>query len=159
MNELLRDMREFCRTYIDDIMIFSRFLEKHLRHLSRVFQLLKILNICLNSNKTYLTYSIIALLEQKIDNLSMITVENKLKAIVNLQFSRILKNLETYLKMTNHLRNYISFYAQKFESLQVRKILLLKDSLIKKKSRQVFFKKILLNESFDSKIESYEQLR
>ena len=45
---------EFCFTYIDDIVIFSRDEENHLRHLEMVVKKLKENNLCINLDKCQL---------------------------------------------------------------------------------------------------------
>ncbi|EFE44472.1 hypothetical protein TRV_00741 [Trichophyton verrucosum HKI 0517] len=54
-----------------------------------------------------------------------------MKAIVELQFPKILKQLETYLGMTGALRQYIHRYAAKAEPLQLREKMLLKEAPVK----------------------------
>ncbi len=85
--------------YIDDVIVFNKTLKEHLNHLTQLFALFQHLNITLKAKKTYLRYSSIFLLRQKIDSLNLIIAEDKLKIIVNLSFSRILKNLKRYLEV------------------------------------------------------------
>jgi hypothetical protein len=132
MNNILRDY-SWVKTYIDDVIVFSETLKKHLEHLSQLFALFKTLNITLKAKKTYLEYFSISLLEQKVNNLNLIIAENKLKAIVKLISLKILKNLEKYLEIIEWLRDYVTYYAQKTKSLQERKTNLLKKESIKKK--------------------------
>ncbi len=79
------------------MIVFSKTLKEHLEHLTQLFALFQHLNITLKAKKTYLKYSSISLLKQKIDSLDLIIAENKLKIIVKLTFSRILKDLKKYL--------------------------------------------------------------
>ncbi len=94
-----------------------------------------------------------------IDALDLITVEEKLTVIVNLVFLYTLKKLKIYVDLIDHLRVYVFWYAQVSLSLQQRKILLLKDSLIKEKSRKIFSKKIILHNLIAAKLVSYEHLQ
>ncbi len=137
---MLSDLRDFVKAYIDDIVIFFKTLENHLHHLSLLFNRLLNYNVILNSKKVFLDYSFIMLLDQMIDALDLITAKEKLTIIVNLIFSYTLKKLKIYLDLIDHLRVYVFWYAQVSLSLQQRKILLLKDSLIKEKSRKIFSK-------------------
>jgi hypothetical protein len=104
---MLSDLRDFVRAYIDDIVIFSKTLEKHLHHLSLLFNRLLSYNVILNSKKVFLDYSSIMLLDQMIDALDLIIVEEKLTVIVNLVFSYTLKKLKIYVDLTDHLRVYV----------------------------------------------------
>ena len=47
IDSILREFREFCRVYIDDIVVFSRTLKEHLCYLHKIFMLLNKYNIFL----------------------------------------------------------------------------------------------------------------
>ena len=98
-DDLLRKFQIFVRIYIDDIVIFSKILNEYIRYLDEMFRLFEKLNIALKVFKTYLSYSFISFLDQKIDILDLIIAKNKLVAITNLSFLKILKNLNIYLDM------------------------------------------------------------
>ncbi len=99
MNNLLRKY-SFAKAYIDDVIVFSKTLNDHLEHFEKIFVLFQKMNITLKIVKIYLEYFIIVLLDQKVDNLELFTIENKLKTIAKMFFLKILKNLETYLDAT-----------------------------------------------------------
>jgi hypothetical protein len=103
---------------------------KHVTHLIKIFEILIENEISINSKKTFIEYSSIQLLEQRVDSLNLFTDEEKLKAIAKLKFSRILKQLKTYLDLIEWMREYVLNYASVSQSLQDRKILLLKNSSI-----------------------------
>ena len=54
----------------------------------------------------------------------MATAEAKLATILQLAFSRLLKDLKAYLGLTRYLRQYIPYYLQVAKPLQERKTLL-----------------------------------
>ena len=141
MNNYLRKYPEFVKNYINDIVVLNKILKEHLQHLQKILNLFREMNIILKSFKTFLNYSNIALLRQKVDNLGLIISKNKLKAIMILSFSKILKDLKTYLEMIEYLKNYISYYAQKAKPLQKKKVMLLKNGLIKKNKKKISAKK------------------
>ena len=143
MNNYLREYREFVKFYINDIVVFNKILKKHLQHLQKILNLFRDMNITLKSSKTFLSYSSIILLEQKIDNLRLITSKNKLKIITILFFFKTLKDFETYFEMIEYLKNYIPYYAQKAESLQKQKTLFLKNELVKNNKKKISIKKPL----------------
>ena len=97
INIILRDFRDFARVYVNDIVVFSKTLEKHIEHLIKIFEFFRKMNIVLKFSKIYLEYFIVALFDQKIDNFEFIIVEKKLKVIFKLRFSVTLKQLKTYL--------------------------------------------------------------
>ena len=115
IDEILRKYRYFVKIYVDDIVVFFNFLKKHLRHLNLIFVLFKKYNIVIKLFKTYLNYSIVSLLEQRVDNFDLITIEKKIETIRDFKFSRTLKNLKTYFEKTRYFRQYIAYYAQKIE--------------------------------------------
>ena len=97
INIILRIYLAFVKIYINNIIIFNKTLEKHLIHLYKVFNLLKLYDIRLSSKKSYLKYFIVVLLNQRINVFELTIVVDKLIAIVNFQFFYILKNLKIYL--------------------------------------------------------------
>jgi hypothetical protein len=156
---MLKNLRDFAKAYMNDIMIFFKILNDHFMHLRAVFERLWHYNVALNLKKIFLDYSSIVLLEQIVNASHLITAKEKLATIANLAFSISLKELKTYLDLTNYIRVYVSWYAQVFLLLQNRKILLLKSDLIKEKSRKVFVRKKTLKRPIEFKIRSYEHLQ
>ena len=116
INAILRVYREFVKVYVDDVIVFSQTLKKHIKHFTKIFVFFNQMNIVLKSFKIFLKYSSVSLLKQKIDSLRLTTAKKKLKAILSLKFSFILKHLKTYLKKTSYFRQYVSYYAQKFDN-------------------------------------------
>ena len=75
----------------------------------------------------------------------MFISEKKLKAIVKLLFSRILRQLEIYLSLIDWLREYISHYVDISITLQTRKIELLKFFSKTSNARKIYFNRTRLN--------------
>ena len=121
IDRILRPFRQFCRAYVDDIVIYSSTLDEHIQHLQQVFGVLAKLNIHLSPKKSFLGYPSVQLLGQKVDALGLATAEDKLAAISNLQFPKTLAQLEKYLGLTGYLRQYIAHYAAITKPLQQRK--------------------------------------
>lgn len=59
IDRLLRAFRVFARAYVDDIVIVSTTLEKHVQHLIEMFQILVKNNIFIKFIKTFIEYSIV----------------------------------------------------------------------------------------------------
>ncbi len=129
MNILLKNLKDFVRTYIDDIICRSKTFEKHLRHLRILFRIFQSKEIIINSLKIFLEYLSVILLERRVNALDLIIAKEKLKAIALLKFSENLTALERYLDLADYLREYVYFFAEVFKSLQELKIKLLKKSL------------------------------
>jgi hypothetical protein len=158
MNNILREY-SWVKTYIDDVIVFNKTLKKHFENLNQFFVLFDKLNITLKTKKTHFEYLSILLLRQKIDNLKLITTKNKLKVIVKLFFLKTFKNLKTYLKMIDWLKDHVAYYASKVESLQDRKTNLLKKDSVKKKSRKSFNFKTLIENLSLVELNAYNQLQ
>ncbi len=158
-NLMLKNLRVFVKAYMNDIIIFFKILNDHFVHLRKIFQRLWHYNVALNSKKIFLRYLFIILLRQIINALRLITAKEKLVAIVNLVFSLTLKKLKKYLRLTEYLRVYVFWYAQTFNSLQKRKILILTDNLVKSKLRKIFSKRTSLNQSTKIEQRFYEHLQ
>ena len=160
IDDILRAFRDFARVYVNDIMIFSNTLEEHITHLHSMFQLLNSYDISLFSKKFFFDYSTVALLEQKMNAFDLTIATDKLKTIIKLDFPYSLKNLEIYLGLTEWLRGFVPFYAQKADALQRRKILLLRQSSFTKGTiRKIYSKRIVVDNSSAEKLESYRQLQ
>lgn len=143
---------------MDDVVIHSKTLKKHIIHLKQVFTRFSQLGVSVKPTKAYLGYPSTKLLGQIVNSLNLFITKNKLRAIANLKFPRNLKKLETYINITNFLRNYVPFYAAVFKPLQNRKTALLKTSPKKGRPKKTYSAKILLNEPFIKEITAFEDL-
>lgn len=119
IDNILRNYNEFCRVYIDDIVIFNRSLKNHFRHLDTIFDFFNRFNISFSSIKFFPRYSSVQLLNLRINAFELSTFIEKLKAISRLKSSITLRDLKVYLKFTNWIRRHIFYYAQKFDSCRI----------------------------------------
>ena len=159
IDKLLRVYQKFVKTYVDDIVIFSRTLKKHLSHFRQIFEKLINVNVSIKLIKTFIDYSSVQLLNQKIDFFELSISEKKLRTIAKLQFSRTLRQLKTYLNLINWMRKYVSFYADVFKFLQKRKTILLKSTSKKNNARKTFANRIKIENRTSKKIISYKMLQ
>ena len=74
-------------------------------------------------------------------------------------FSRILNVFEIYLKLTEWMRNYISYYIEIAESLQNRKTIFLKKKSIKNNFKKTFSKRTFINQLINAEYQLYEYLQ
>jgi len=100
-----------------------------LKHLHAVFQLFSKKRVSISSKKSFIDYSSIILLNQKVNDFNLTISVEKLKTIISLDFSWTLRALNIYLNIIDWLRNYVSYYAQIVESLQRHKTKLSVDLL------------------------------
>src|SRR5204862_4661967 len=99
LDNKFRNFHRFCRVYIDDIIIISTTLKKHMKHLNKIFDKLTKLHISLALIKSYISFSDVKLLEQQVDSLDMSTSKAKLEAFSSLKFLQTLQQLESYLDL------------------------------------------------------------
>ena len=118
IDRVLRLYRDFARAYVDDVVIASKTLDEHVEHLYKVFALFLEKGISVKLIKFYVGYPSVKLLGQRVDSLGLSTAEEKLEAILKLEFPLTLSALETYLGLIGYLRNYIPRYAQVLQPLQ-----------------------------------------
>ena len=122
IDSILQPYQMYAKTYVNDIVIFSKLLEKHLKHCYNVFCEPIVTRIILQPIKSFLAYPLVHLFGQRVDVLGMATAEAKLAAITQLTFSRSFKDIEAYLGLTGYLRHFIPYYAHVTRSLQERKM-------------------------------------
>ena len=101
----------FVLVYIDDIIIFSRSKKEHLYYLDRILQLLEDLGVTLSIAKCHFGYPSIKVLEHHVSWLGLSIVEEKTKAIWNLDYSEYLRDLETELGFFRYYRKFIPYYS------------------------------------------------
>ena len=89
----------------------------------------------------------------------MTIVKNKIKIILVLNFSQILKHLEIYLNKIDYLRNYVTYYVHKTLTFQLRKIRLFKNVFVKERQRKMHNQRTIINDVIESKIDSFNQLQ
>ena len=70
MNNILKNFKEFCKIYINDVVIFNKILKKHVEHLRLTFDLFDSLNINLFSIKIFSNISRFNCLHLKLTRLN-----------------------------------------------------------------------------------------
>ena len=160
IDNLLRSHRVFARAYVNDIIIFSKTLFDHVKHLHKIFDLLNFKSVLLSSKKSFLNYSTVMLFDQKMNVFDLITTIDKLEAITKLDFFYTFKNLEIYLSLIEWFRDFIVWYAQKVDALQRRKTILLKLSSFSKDTiRKVYLRRTILENLITEELKSYRQFQ
>ena len=107
IDRLLRKYRRYARVYVNNIVIFFKTIEKHAAHLRVVFKMFQVNNIFIKFIETFFDYFSIALLEQKMNFFDLSTNIDKLKIIVKIQFSKILRFLKIYFDFIEYFREYV----------------------------------------------------
>lgn len=86
MDTLLEPHKDYCRAFIDDIVIFSGSEEEHFAHLSTIFELFSELGISISAKKSFLAYPSVELLGFRVDAFGLSTTTDRIAAFKNLVF-------------------------------------------------------------------------
>ena len=81
IDNILREVREWTRVYVDNIVCRGKSLPDLLTKLRMLFDIFLRYNISIQPTKSYLNYPDVALLGQRINSLGLFTSEEKLKAV------------------------------------------------------------------------------
>lgn len=125
MDRLLKPYRDFCRAFIDDVVIFSDSFEDHQKHLHAIFGLFTDRGLSMSPSKSCVGFQSVELLGFYVDAFGMTTTKERTQGFRDLEFPDKLKNLETYLGAAGFLRPLIPYFAQLAEPLQRLKTKLL----------------------------------
>jgi hypothetical protein len=145
---------KFVLVYMNDVIIFSIFITKHLTHLKKVLTLLEKSEVILFLRKCHFEYLSITILEHHVSRLELSTLEKKTKIIKRLRFSRILKDLKQELEFFDYYRKFVLWYANIEKFLIKLKTQSFKDALRTSHARQNWAEKtrIALEKSSESDI-------
>ena len=75
---MLRPLKDFVKAFVDDIIVFSRILSKHLNYLRQIFELFRQRRVSLLSIKSFIDYLSVTLLDQRVNKLDMFTSREKI---------------------------------------------------------------------------------
>jgi len=102
---------DFCCAFIDDIIIYSRTFEEHLRHVSLVLEALERVGMTLSELKCHFGYDNIQLLGHRVSRLGLSTLREKVDAILAVPFPETVKQALVILGMFNYYRAFIPHFA------------------------------------------------
>ena len=159
MDLTLREFANFCRCYINNIVIASATFDKHLSHLYQIFARLQSLNLSLDPKKSFIGYPSVQLLGQHVDAFGLTTDKEKIAAIQRLWFLETLCQLESYLGITRYLQHYILKYASIVAPLCNWKTRLLKGVPKGGKDRKDWSAKAKLSELTYQELAAYQKLQ
>ena len=145
-------------------MIFFQTFEKHCEHLNQIFKLFKLKRIMLAFKKSFIGFFSITLLNQKIDSLKMLIIDDKIKIILFLFFSLILKKLDYFFSFIDWLCFIIERYVQFVSSLQMRKTDLTKNinkikKIVSKSAHHAKATKTHLNKPIQKELKSFRDIQ
>ena len=109
---VLQDCRDFVMAYLDDIIIFSRTPEEHLKHIEIIFQKLKIAGLKLKESKCDFFKSEIHYLGHLISDKGIQPLPEKLDTIRNMPRPRTPKEIKQFLGLTGYYRKFVPHFSE-----------------------------------------------
>jgi hypothetical protein len=159
MDKKLRHMSSYVRCYVDDIVIFSKTFDDHLRHLHEVFRTLDETGLYLSPAKCHLGYHSVKLLGRLVDRLGLSTLKERADAIQKLVFPKTLHQLESFIGSANYNRNHVPYYAALVAPLEQLKRDLLRPAPRKGRHRKHFAAKCSLDNPTPKQLASFQALK
>jgi Reverse transcriptase (RNA-dependent DNA polymerase)/RNase H-like domain found in reverse transcriptase len=111
IHEVVRDL-DFCFAYLDDILIASKSLEEHVRHLMLLFERLNQYGLTINLAKSEFGKSEIEFLGHLISSNGSKPLPSKVEALNGFQLPETIKDLRSFLGFVNQYRRYIKHAAE-----------------------------------------------
>lgn len=112
MDQVLQQHREYCRWYIDDVIIFSKTRREHEKHLNKVFQSLNKAELKVNLKKSSLFESKVVFLGRTIDGRTKSTKEESVEKVRSLKEPSNVKQLQRFLGLCGHFRAFIKDFSK-----------------------------------------------
>lgn len=111
LDEVLRDL-DFCYSYIDDILVYSRSHAEHLEHLEQVFQRLTEYGLLINVRKCVFGQREITFLGFTISDQGTRPLDTKIEAIRDFPPPKTVNGLRRFLGILNFYRRFIPHAAE-----------------------------------------------
>ncbi|GBG74153.1 hypothetical protein CBR_g17866 [Chara braunii] len=113
MNDIFRDiLDQYVLVYLDDILVYSRTLEEHLRHLRDVLHRLRIYGFYAKLSKCRFAQHKVDFLGQYVSDQGLHMDDAKITAIAEWPAPTSAKQLRSFLGLTNYYSNFIRGYAR-----------------------------------------------
>ncbi len=110
MQGLFGDL-DFVLVYVDDIIIFSKTVKEHIKHLKAVFERLRTANLKLNGKKCSFLQTEIKILGHYIEHNKVKMDKAKIDAISDRKKPNNVKELQVFLGICNFYRKFIKDFA------------------------------------------------
>ncbi|KAF9749456.1 Retrovirus-related Pol polyprotein from transposon, partial [Nosema granulosis] len=118
MDTILREeIDKFAISYLDDIIIYSKDIETHKKHLETVFMKLKEAGIFLNKKKCKLGKQKVKILGNVVSEGQVRPDSEKIECIKTYPLPTTVKELRSFLGLLNYCREFIKNFAQKAKPL------------------------------------------
>ncbi|CAC5385628.1 Retrovirus-related Pol polyprotein from transposon 297,Retrovirus-related Pol polyprotein from transposon opus,Retrovirus-related Pol polyprotein from transposon 17.6 [Mytilus coruscus] len=108
---------KICLVYLDDVIIFSKSFEEHMKNLKEVFQRLKAANLKLNPKKCNFLKTEFKFLGHIDSESGVATDTNKIQSVKDWPVPKSIKDVRSFLGLTSYYRKFILKYADKAKPL------------------------------------------
>jgi hypothetical protein len=113
MNSIFKPaLRKFVLVLFDDILIFKKYWEEHVKHVDRVLQLLEEQQIYANPSKCVFGVQEVGYLGHIVSHEGVKVDPNKIKAMRKWPIPKTFKNLRGFLRLKGYYRKLVKNYGQ-----------------------------------------------
>lgn len=112
MDTVLRKLKwKTCCVYLDDVIVFGKSYDEHLERLEQVMKVLEDVDLKLNPKKCFFGFEEISYLGHVIDKNGVRPQADKVEKIKNFPVPTTVKQLQSFLGLSNYYRTFIDKYS------------------------------------------------
>jgi hypothetical protein len=105
-------LRKFVLVFFDDILIYNKSWEDHVRHVDKALQLLKEKQLYAKPSKCFFGVKEVEYLGHIVSHEGVKVEPNKIKAMMDWPIPKKLKNLRGFLGLTGYYRKFVRNYGR-----------------------------------------------